>query len=105
MSLTAIQDTLLKTNLVQQTQSKADDVSRSQETAAQQTQKEQSRQEDQVVIHTNQKDGSGIRDEEKQRQRRNQEEEEEEDKENRDDENAEEDEGPRARMRTINIVI
>lgn len=103
MSLAAIQDNLLKTSLVQQTQSRSDDIGRGQEIANQATTREQARQADQVVIHTQQKEGGGITDEERERRRREEEEEEREYAE--EEETEEEDNGPRARMRTINIVI
>lgn len=102
MSLSAIQDNLLKTNLVQQTQTKIDDVQRSQDISTAAAVKEQARQEDQVVIHTKQKSNADVADEKKEKQRREQEEEEE--KEERED-GPKDDNGPRARMRTINIVI
>ena len=104
MSLSAIQDNLLKTNLVQQTQTKGDDVVRGQENAVAAVQKEDSRQQDQVVLSTREAEKKGVRsDEEKGRGRER--EEEEEEKERKEKPEEEEDNGPRARMRTINIVI
>lgn len=106
MSLAAIQDNLIKTSLVQQTQSRSEDVSRGQEIGMQADLKEQSRQEDQVVIHSKESSEAGVRDEEKDRRRRKEEEDEEEgERLQREEFVEEEDEGPRARMRTINIVI
>ncbi len=61
MSLGAIQDNLAKTNLVQQTQSRNDDVNRSQETAQTVRQHEEDRRGDQVVLMTHQTEQSGIR--------------------------------------------
>lgn len=107
MSLSAIQDNLLKTSLVQQTQTKGDDVIRGHENAAAAVQKEQGRQQDQVVLSTQGTEGRHIRDdEEKKRDREEKEKEEEENsrREKKKDSN-EEDQGPRARMRTINVVI
>ncbi len=105
MSLAAIQDNLVKTSLVQQTQARNDDVNRSQETAALASQREVNRQEDQVVIHTREAEHRNVRsDEEKEQERRRKKEQEEEEEESRED-GEEEDSGPRARMRRINIVI
>lgn len=106
MSLAAIQDNLMKTSLVQQTQTKSDDVSRGQEIAMQAEVKEQSRREDQVVLESSKKGDAELRDEEKERKRRKQEEEDNDQLRREDLEDDEDvDEGPRARMRTINIVI
>lgn len=105
MSLSAIQDNLVKTSLVQQTQSRNDDAVRTHEGAMQQEAKEMQRQGDQVVLESSQlSDESGIKDEEKEK-RRKREEEEKEEAERKEKEDEEEDQGPRARMRTINIVI
>lgn len=81
MSLAAIQDNLVKTSLVQQTQSRGDDVSRGQQIAQAAAQREHNRQEDQVVISTHEAEQAGIRtDEERkkeeQRKKRKREEEE-----------------------------
>lgn len=104
MSLSAIQDNLVKTNLVQQTQTKSDDVMRGHENAAAAVQKEDGRQQDQVVLSTREAEHKGVRaDEEKEKERER--EEEEEEKERREKPEEEEDNGPRARMRTINIII
>lgn len=107
MSLAAIQDNLLKTSLVQQTQSRSEDVSRGQEIGMQADLKEQSRQEDQVVLRSRETSETGVRDEEKDRRRREREKEEEDGEQMRREEfdEGEEDNGPRARMRTINIII
>ena len=108
MSLSAIQDNLVKTSLVQHTQTRGDDIAKSQETAQAAAQRENNRQEDQVVIHTKETDQHGIRpDEEKEQQRRRKREEEEEQAEQRSEGEDGEDEptGPRARMRRINIII
>ncbi|MCC8108979.1 MAG: hypothetical protein LIQ30_08045 [Planctomycetes bacterium] len=107
MSLSAIQDNLVKTSLVQHTQSRGEDIKAGSENAAVAKQHEVNRQEDQVVIHTRESEGRNIRDDEerpKDERRKKQEDDEEMD----DDETVpegEEDDGPRARMRRINIVI
>lgn len=106
MSLAAIQDSLVKTSLVQHTQAKGDDVNRSQEIAMVAQQRELNRQEDQVVIHSREAEQNGLRDEEKKRDgRREQEEEEDGERVQRDLDEEGEDDGPRARMRVINIVV
>lgn len=115
MSLGAIQDSMAKTSLVQHTQAKGDDIQRGQEISQTQAQREDSRQADQVVIHTQQKDEHGIRtDEEKEKEgkkKKKQEEEEEEQQDSSEDTPKDKDgkkEGeaaPRAVMRKINIVI
>ncbi len=103
MSLSAIQDNLLKTNLVQQTQTKGDDVVRGQENAVAAVQKEENRRQDEVVLSTRETEQQGIHDED--RGGRGQEREDEE-RERREREEEDEDENaPRARMRRINIVI
>ena len=61
MSLAAIQDNLVKTSLVQQTQTRGDDVGRTHEAAQVSLQREHDRQEDQVVISSQRKDEHGIR--------------------------------------------
>lgn len=114
MSLSAIQDNLVKTSLVQQTQTRGDDVARGQEIAQTAAQREHDRQGDQVVLMSQQKEQAGIKtDEEREKEegrkkKRRQEEEEEEREEARDD-------GPRGEspagggtrevMRRINIVV
>ncbi len=107
MSVAAIQDSLVKSSLVQHTQSKNDDVSRSQQISAVQDQKEQDRQVDQVVIRSREAEQNGVRDEEKQNDGRRKRKEEEQDgkRVERREDGEEEDEGPRARMRVINIVV
>lgn len=60
MSLSAIQDNLVKTNLVQQTQSRGDEVARSQHIAQTAAQAEHDRQNDQVVLMTQQPEQRGI---------------------------------------------
>lgn len=105
MSLAAIQDNLVKTSLVQQTQSRSEDVSRGQEIGMQADLKEQSRQEDQVVLKSRESSEAGVRDEEKDRNKREREKGEEGERIEREEFDEEEDEGPRARMRTINIII
>lgn len=108
MSLSAIQDSLVKTSLVQQTQARSDDINRGQETAAQAAQREVNRQADQVVIHTQEAEQQGVRaDEEKEREgrKREEEEDEEQEEETSEEEGEEGESGPRARMRRINIVI
>lgn len=114
MSLSAIQDNLVKTSLVQQTQARGDDVNRGQEIAQAAAQREHDRQEDQVVIMTRQKEQSGIRadeereKEEKRKKRQEEEEEEQEKAEETSDkpgEGGEGETGTRMMMRRINIVI
>ncbi len=108
MSLSAIQDNLVKTTLVQHTQTKVDDVNRSHENAVLAKQHEMNRQEDQVVIQSRQSDEEkGLKpDDEKERRRRRGEEREAEDREKADEDEEEEGPGgPRAKMRRINIVI
>ena len=67
MSLAAIQDNLVKTSLVQQTQTRSDDVGRAQEIAHVALQREHDRREDQVVISAQQKNEHGIRSDEERR--------------------------------------
>ncbi len=107
MSLSAIQDNLVKTSLVQHTQSRGEDIKAGSESAAVAKQHEVNRQEDQVVIHTRESEGRNIRDDEehpkdeRERKRKDDEENNEEDV----HQEGEEDDGPRARMRRINIII
>lgn len=112
MSLSAIQDSLVKTSLVQQTQTRGDDIQRGQEIGQTAAQREHDRQEDQVVIHSKESEQAGIRpDEEKEKEGRKRQEEEEE--EEAQEENVESEENPddpdkqgtRMVMRRINIVI
>lgn len=107
MSLSAIQDNLVKTTLVQQTQSRGDDVNRGQEIAQAASQREHDRREDQVVIHSREAEQRGVRSgEERERQRRQREEEEEqEEKDESSEESGEDETGTRVRMRRINIVV
>ncbi|MCD8349362.1 MAG: hypothetical protein LUC93_01955 [Planctomycetaceae bacterium] len=106
MSLAAIQDNLVKTSLVQHTQTRNDDVNRGQENAALAHQREVNRQEDQVVIHTKETEHQNVRtDEERERRRRKREEEKEEEEAVLEEGEEEGEDGPRARMRRINIVI
>ena len=109
MSLSAIQDNLVKTSLVQHTQSRGDDVARGQENAQVAAQRENDRQEDQVVIRTRETEDHGIRDDEErekdQRRKKRGEEEEREAAAGAESDDDEADKGPRARMRRINIVI
>lgn len=71
MSLVAIQDNLVKVSLVQQTQTRGDDVARGQEIAQTASQREHNRQEDQVVIHTRETENQGIRaDEQREKEQR-----------------------------------
>ena len=113
MSLSAIQDNLVKSNLVQQTQARGDDVARGQEIAQAAAQREHDRQEDQVVIQTRQRDQDGIRsDEEREKEggkKKRQDEDEDGAEESRDekrlDDEKGEEGGTRAVMRRINIVI
>lgn len=106
MSLGAIQDNLSKTSLVQQTQARGDDVNRSQETAQNVRQHEVNRQQDEVVLMSQQAEQQGIRSdregggqqEEGKKKRRA--------KDPDDDESEENAELPdRWEMRRINIVI
>ncbi|MCC8189542.1 MAG: hypothetical protein LIP77_02735 [Planctomycetes bacterium] len=114
MSLSAIQDNLAKVPLVQQTQTKGDDVARGQEIGQSAAQREQNRQEDQVVIHSKESENQGLRtDEEREKEGR---------KKKRGDQDPEKDgtareedhpddsdlpaqNGPREVMRRINIII
>jgi|GEM_PF-2278916 hypothetical protein len=109
MSIGAIQDNLVKTSLVQQTQSKGDDVLRGQEIGQVASQKEHDRQQDQVVLQLRQKEEHGIRrDEERDKEgekKRRQDEQDEGDKKKPKDDEPEEESGARARMRTINIIV
>lgn len=116
MSLSAIQDNLVKTNLVQQTQSRVDDIARGQEIAQTAAQREHDRQGDQVVLMAQQKEQQGIRaDEEREkegRKKREEEEEEENAEETPEEETPENAEGgdpsktgTRMVMRRINIVV
>ena len=114
MSLAAIQDNLVKTSLVQQTQSRVDDVSRAQQIGQTAAQREHDRQEDQVVIGAHEAEQQGIRtDEERQKEerRKKRKREEEEEAAENDSESSAEGEGDRARagnramMRRINIVV
>lgn len=107
MSLAAIQDNLVKVHLVQQTQTRGDDVARGQEIHQAAQQREQDRQGDQVVIHTKEAEQEGIRpDEEREKeQRRKKRQEEEEEREKAEDSGEDgNDEGPRSRMRRLNIL-
>lgn len=114
MSLSAIQDNLVKVNLVQQTQTKADDVARGQEIHQVVNRKEQDRQHDEVVLMTQQKEEHGIRDEERERgesgrkkKRQNGEDEEENadsKEEKRHGTERIDDDHPRAKMRKLNIL-
>ncbi len=109
MSLAAIQDNLVKTTLVQHTQSKADDVSRSQESSILAKQQEDNRQVDQVVIHSRQTDEEknlkADDEKEKERRRRKGRDRDTEAREKNEDDDEDGPGGPRARMRRINIVI
>ncbi|MCC8167600.1 MAG: hypothetical protein LIQ31_16045 [Planctomycetes bacterium] len=107
MSLSAIQDNLVKTSLVQHTQSRGEDIKAGSESAAVAKQHEVNRQEDQVVIHTRESEGRNIRDDEERPkdQREKKRDDEEENGEGDAAPEGEEDDGPRARMRRINIVI
>ncbi len=104
MSLAAIQDSLVKTSLVQHTQTHNDNIGRGQESAMAAQLKEMERQEDQVVIRSREAEQNGIRDEEKQKDGKKKKKQDERIQRNDDDEE-EIDEGPRARMRCINIVV
>ncbi len=106
MSLSAIQDNLLKTNLVQQTQTKGDDVARGRENAVAAVQKEDNRRQDEVVLSTHEAEQRGIRpDDERGGGREREEEKEKKERDGDEPEDEEGDNGPRARMRRINIVI
>ena len=107
MSLAAIQDSLVKTSLVQHTQARGDDIGRGQENAIVAQQQEDNRQEDQVVLRSREAEQNGVRpDEEKEQgQGREREEEEEEQQNGEAQAEDEEDNGPRAKMRRINIVV
>lgn len=107
MSLAAIQDNLVKTSLVQQTQARGEDVARTQDVAQILSQKEHDRQEDQVVISTRHAEQEGVRPDaerrkdERRRKRRDGEKPEDGEEEGADDAAP----AARAAMRRINIVI
>lgn len=114
MSLSAIQDNLVKVNLVQQTQTRGDDVTRSQEIFQTAMQREQDRQGDQVVLMTHQTEQEGIRaDEEREKEEQKKKKKREEEEEERaaqaadtaENGDAPSDARPRAAMHRINIVI
>lgn len=113
MSLAAIQDNLVKVNLVQQTQTRNDDVAKSQEIFQTAIQREQDRQGDQVVLMTHQTEQKIIRpDDEREKEERKKKK-----REDGEEEGAEQAPGapekgdvpsdghPRASMRRINIVV
>ena len=106
MSLSAIQDNLVKTNLVQQTQSRSDEVARSQHIAQVAAQAEEDRRKDQVVLMTQHAEQTNInpdeeraREEQKKKKRR----EEEDDEELAEIE--EESVSPHAQMHRIDILV
>ena len=116
MSLAAIQDNLVKAPLVQQTQTRGDDVARGQEIGQAALQKEENRRMDEVVLHTQETENQGVRtDEEREKEgkKKKRGEEEQQDESDADAENAANPDGtagegetaPRAVMRQINIVI
>ncbi|MDR1744198.1 MAG: hypothetical protein LBS30_00415 [Planctomycetota bacterium] len=105
MSLAAIQDSLVKTSLVQHTQTHNDNVGRSQEIGMAAQLREQERQEDQVVIRGREAEQHGVRDEEKKRDGKKRQREEAGERIQREDDGEDVDDGPRARMRCINIVV
>jgi hypothetical protein len=104
MSLSAIQDNLLKTNLVQQTQTKGDDVVRGHENAVAAVQKEENRRQDEVGLSTRESEQKGVRSDEEKGNGQGRDDDEEKERREKEEED-EEDTGPRARMRRINIVI
>ncbi|MDR1535961.1 MAG: hypothetical protein LBU64_12860 [Planctomycetota bacterium] len=112
MSLAAIQDSLVKTSLVQQTQTREDGIGRGQEIASVNIQRELSRQEDQVVIGLRQKEEHGIRpDEERQkegksgRRGRKRGDDSDSEREEKGEFSGDSDPGLRPVMRSINIVV
>ncbi len=118
MSVGIIHDNMVKTSLVQQTQTRGDDVQRSLEIGQVAAQREDNRQRDQVVIQTKQKEEHGIRpdaEREKEGRKKRREEEEEEQQEMREREEQAKDApeqyqrdgktSTRAYMRKINIVV
>ena len=114
MSLAAIQDNLVKTSLVQHTQSRVDDVSRGQQIAQTAAQREHDRQEDQVVITLRETEQKNIRaDEEREKEEQRKKRKREKEAEDKDQESPAEGgasggqstPGTRAVMRRINIVI
>lgn len=107
MSIVALQDSIVKTSLVQHTQTHNDNVVRGQEIGMAAQLKEQERQTDQVVLQSREAEQEGIRDEEKNKDGKKKKQQNQNDDENRDRDNGEEeeDQSPRARMRQINIVI
>ena len=110
MSLSAIQDNLVKTNLVQQTQTRGDDVARGQEIGQVAQQRENDRQGDQVVLMTRQAEQQGIRTdeerekEEQRKKKKRQEEEEAEAANETEGKDSAATDAPRARMRRINFL-
>ena len=105
MSLSAIQDNLVKTNLVQQTQSRPDEVARSQHISQVAAQAEQDRRGDQVVIMSQRAEQANINpDEERARQEQERKKREQEEDEDELPEIEEENASPHAQMHRINIL-
>lgn len=106
MSLSAIQDNLVKTNIVQQHQARGDEVGRTQEVAQAAAQAEQNRQGDQVVLMTQHAEQQGIR-QDAERERREEEEKKRKRRDEDDEETPEEETSanPHAEMHRINIVV
>ena len=114
MSVGIIQDNLVKTSLVQQNQSRVDDIARGQELGQTAAQREDSRQADQVVLSSQSKEEHGVRtdeerepDEPRKRKKRGDEDEDEESADSRRqrEEQERKDKRPRARMRTNNVTV
>lgn len=105
MSLGAIQDNLVKVPLVQQTTTKSDDVARGQENFQVAEHRENSRQADEVVLQTQQRELNEDREKEEQRRRKQEQEEQEQAQRQRSgDDEEEEDTRPRAKMHRLNIL-
>ena len=106
MSLSAIQDNLVKTNLVQQTQSRGDEVARSQSISQVAAQAEHDRQQDQVVLMAQQTEQLGIRpDEERAREEQRKKKRRQANGDDADKEEEEAATAPHAEMHRINIVV
>lgn len=109
MSLSAIQDNLVKIDLVQQAQSRTDDIGRSLEASQAAARREEDRQADQVVLMSREAGQTGINpDEERNNRERENREREGRDRRRREDgadDAGEADAPPRPTMHRINVVV